>query len=75
MRKTVKMTIVLLPHAQASILVVKDVPAITGGGGDTDYACGGCGVVLIEGGAPPISAPVQSLLKCAKCGVYNNIPT
>ncbi len=81
-RKQMKLTVLpafLTADPEASILAPEVLPAFKGDE-DEDLLCGSCGVVLCEGVragrmATLFRAPVQLLLKCPNCGVFNYLPS
>jgi len=73
-----KLSIVPVPHPQASILSPTINPALRGNDNE-DLLCGKCSAILTDGVsentiASRFAAPFQLLIKCPQCGIYNNLP-
>ena len=73
------LVVVSTPHPQASIINSTVLPVFQGGELE-NQVCGSCAVIVIEGVSTgslrsTLSAPIQLLIRCPKCGAYNTLPT
>ena len=73
------LVVVSQPHPQASIFSPTSLPILKGGELENQL-CGSCAVIVIEGVSTgslrsTLSAPIQLLIRCPKCGAYNTLPT
>jgi hypothetical protein len=67
-----KMRLVTRPDPRRCHLIPANVaPALKGEGG-VDYACGGCGRVLLEAVSPKLVQDVA--VRCVTCRRYNDVP-
>jgi phage FluMu protein Com len=73
-----RLPVVQSPDKQASILAPTVAPVLKGDESE-NLLCGGCSAMLGEGVSENtistrFAAPVQLLIKCPKCGAYNELP-
>jgi hypothetical protein len=75
----IKMAKLLMPPAEGTRSVLRHggipgKPLVVGRGegkGDTDYLCGGCGVVVVR--SVPAGSIRNIVFHCASCGTYSEI--
>jgi hypothetical protein len=77
--KTIRLKVIAKPDANASIIASTARPAIDGDA-KVDTLCGACGDIIGKNISPrqigeSLNVSVQLVLRCAKCGAHNLVPT